>query len=205
MCSSRAIFVPAFKNKFAIWLYNFHMCKHPYVRDYITDGHISLRRVHIGDEIALYEGINESIEELTRWGFYRLGFTQEDAAEDVVSRIRNWTEGKSFTYLIEQLSGLVFIGNCKIEEFEPERKHAALGWWVRTSMTNKGIATAAGRLVARAAFEDLHLNSLSIYTRAENIASRRVAQKIGAVLVQTKPEEDGSYCAVYELKSDYLI
>jgi ribosomal-protein-serine acetyltransferase len=186
-------------------MYNLYMCKHLYVRDSITDGHISLRRYTIGDEFALYEGINESIQELTRWGFYHVGFTQEEAAEDVVSRIRNWTERKSFTYLIEQLSGSVFLGNCKIEEFEPERNHAALGWWVRTSMTNKGIATAAGRLVARAAFEDLHLNSLSIYTRAENMASRRVAEKIGAVLVHIQPEEDGRYCAVYELKPEYLI
>jgi RimJ/RimL family protein N-acetyltransferase len=186
-------------------MYNFYMCKHPYVRDYITDGHISLRRYQIGDESALFKGINESIKELTQWGFYHAGFTQEDAVEDVVSRIRNWTEGESFTYLIEQLPGRVFIGNCKIEEFEPEMNHAALGWWVRTSMTNQGIATAASRLVARAAFEDLQLNSLSVYTRAENIASRRVAEKIGAVLLQIKPEEDGSYCAVYELKPEYLI
>ena len=186
-------------------MYNFHMCKSPYLRDSITDGHISLRRYHIGDEFALYEGINESIKELTRWGFYHVGFTFEDAIEDVVSRITNWTEGKSFTYLIEQLSGSVFIGNCRIEEFEPERNHAALGWWVRTSMTNKGIATAASHLVAQAAFEDLHLNSLSIYTKVENIASRRVAEKIGAVQVQFKPEDDGSHCAVYELKPEYLI
>ncbi len=57
------------------------MCKSPYLRDYITDGHISLRRYHIGDEFALYEGINESIAELTRWGFYHVGFTLADAVE----------------------------------------------------------------------------------------------------------------------------
>lgn len=174
------------------------------MRDYVTDGHISLRKYRIGDEFALYEGVSESIEQLTRWGFYHVGFTIEDAAKDIVSRITDWTEGKAYTFLIEELPGSVFVGNCRVEEFEPERNHAGLGWWVRTSRTSKGIATAAGRLVAQAAFKDLHLGSLGVYASVDNFASRRVAEKIGAVLVRIKPEDDGSYCAVYELKPEYL-
>lgn len=181
------------------------MDKAPCMRDQLTDGHISLRCYRIGDAFALYQAIHESIEELTRWGFYHPGFTCEDAADDVISRIANWNAGKSFTYLIEEPSGAVFLGNCNIAEFEPENNHAALGWWIRTSMTNKGMATAAGRLVAKAAFEDLHLSSLNIYARVENVASRRVAEKLGAVLVRIKPEEDGRDCAVYELKPESLV
>jgi len=174
------------------------------MKDYVTDGRISLRKYRIGDEFALYEGISESIEELTRWGFYHVGFTVEDAAEDVASRVKSWTEGKSYTFLIEELPGAVFVGNCMVNELEPERNRAALGWWVRTSKTGKGIATAAGRLAAQAAFKDLHLGSLTVYTNADNSASRRVAEKVGAVLVRIKPEADGRYCAVYELKPENL-
>lgn len=128
----------------------------------------------------------------------------EEAVNDVASRIITWNEGTAYTFLIEELPGPVFVGNCRIEEIEPDKNHASLGWWVRTSKTGKGIATAAGRLAAQAAFEDLHFSSLSIYTNADNIASRRVAEKIGAFLVQIKPEADGSYCSVYELKPEYL-
>ena len=53
-------------------------------------------------------------------------------------------------------------------------------------------------------WKSLQLRSLSIYTNADNTASRRVAEKIGAVLAQIKPEDDGRYCAVYELKPEYL-
>ena len=148
--------------------------------------------------------ISESIKELTQWGFYHAGFNIEDAKADVVSRIADWAEGSSYTFLIEALPGPLFVGNCGISEFEPERNRAALGWWVRTSKTGRGIATAAGRLVARAAFEDLNLASLLIYTNANNRASRRVAEKIGAVLMKIKPEEDGRFCAVYELKPEDL-
>lgn len=174
------------------------------MREHLAKGRISLRKYRIGDEFGLYEGVSESIEELTRWGFYQIGFSAEDAAKDVVSRIANWGAGKAYTFLIEELPGPVFVGNCRVEEIELERNHACLGWWVRTSKTSQGIATAAGRLVAQAAFKDLQLNSLGIYARFDNIASRRVAEKIGAVLVRIKPEDDGSYCAVYELKPEYL-
>jgi ribosomal-protein-serine acetyltransferase len=143
--------------------------------------------------------------ELTRWGFYHVGFTMEDAVNDVVSRITTWNEGEAYTFLIEELPGPVFLGNCRIEELELEKNHASLGWWVRTSKTGHGIATAAARHVAQAAFDNLPLRSLAIYTNADNIASRRVAEKIGAVLVQIKPEDDGRYCAVYELKPEYLL
>ncbi len=166
----------------------------------MTDGYISVRKYRMSDAIALHESVNESIAELTRWGFYHPGFTMEDAEKDVITRISDWAEGKAFTYLIEARLGEVFVANCRIEEFEPEINQAALGWWVRTSMTGKGIATAAARLVAQAAFEDLHLCSLNIYTNVDNGPSRRVAEKIGAVLVRIKPEDDGSFCAVYELK-----
>ena len=170
------------------------------MRDFITDGRISLRKYRPGDEFALYEGVRESIQEVTRWGFYHPGFTLENAEKDVLDRVDSWNEGKGYTFLIEELPGPIFVGNCSINELELERHHAALGWWVRTSKTGKGIATTAARLVAQAAFEDLSLNSLSIYTNAKNIASRRVAEKIGAVLVKIKPEGNGIFSARYELK-----
>ena len=44
------------------------------MRDYITDGHISLRKYRIGDEFALYEAISESIVELNSSGFLSRGF-----------------------------------------------------------------------------------------------------------------------------------
>ena len=44
------------------------------------------------------------------------------------------------------------------------------------------LVAGAVRLVAQLAFEDLGLIRLEISTRADNAASRRVAEKLGAVL-----------------------
>ena len=93
----------------------------------------------------------------------------------------------------------MFTGNCVVNEFEPERKHAGMGCWVRSSRAGRGIATAAVRILAKAAFEDLELCSLGIYTNRENLAARRVAEKAGAVLDGVVLQDDGGYCAVYTL------
>ena len=56
-----------------------------------------------------------------------------------------------------------------------------LGYWVRTSATRNGIASKAARLVAQFGFEELGLHRIEIIAAIPNIASQRVAEKIGAV------------------------
>ena len=166
----------------------------------MSDGHIDLRNYRPEDATAQYEAVMESIEELRRWnGSYRNGYTFDDSLDDVAWRIRRWNAGEFFSFVIEDARSHVFLGNCRIEEYEPEHHCASLGWWVRTTMTRRGIATAAARLVAQAGFEDLRLASLAVYANFDNTASRRVAEKIGAELVQIKREDDGTRCAVYRL------
>jgi len=160
------------------------------MRETLAQGTIRLRRYRPGDGPSLYQAVHESILELTQWGFYRVDYTPQQAAADVRSNIRQWDKGQAFAYVIEEAPEGTpqgspeesFVGQCRVEEIAYEHRNAALGWWVRTSHTGRGIATAAARLVAQAAFEDLNLIRLTVYTNARNVASRRVAAKIGGVL-----------------------
>jgi ribosomal-protein-serine acetyltransferase len=80
---------------------------------------------------------------------------------------------------------------------------ANVGYWVRTRQTGQGIATAAVRLIARFGFEDLGLRRLELFIAVDNVASRRLAEKVGAtfegVLAAGWPLDHGqlqtaSYC-----------
>ena len=55
---------------------------------------------------------------------------------------------------------------------------ANLGYWVRTSRTRQGTATAASRLLARFGFEKLQLKRIDVATSVENIPSARVIEKL---------------------------
>ncbi len=60
-------------------------------------------------------------------------------------------------------------------------KVANLGYWVRTSQTQQGIATIATRLLARFGLKELKLNRIEIIAATDNDASQRVAEKAGAI------------------------
>jgi RimJ/RimL family protein N-acetyltransferase len=57
-----------------------------------------------------------------------------------------------------------------------------MGYWVRASRERRGIGSAAARLASRFAFTELGLARIEIVALPDNVASRRVAEKIGARL-----------------------
>ncbi len=72
------------------------------------------------------------------------------------------------------------LGCVGINPFNHVNVFADLGYWVRASRTGSGIASTAARLAAQFAFHELRLARIEIVARVDNLASRRVAEKIGA-------------------------
>ena len=69
---------------------------------------------------------------------------------------------------------------CGLNRIDHENRRANLGYWIRTSRTGSGIATAVTRLLARWAFQELKLNRIEIVVATGNQSSQRVAEKAGA-------------------------
>ena len=65
------------------------------------------------------------------------------------------------------------------ESAEPVGKWIG-GYWVRQRYQGRGIATAAVQLLIQFAFKELKLTRMELVIRPENVASCRVAEKIGA-------------------------
>jgi ribosomal-protein-serine acetyltransferase len=68
-----------------------------------------------------------------------------------------------------------------LNQLRPEHRLANLGYWVRTSATGRGVATAAVRQLARFAFRETDLIRLELVVAADNAASHRVAEKADAL------------------------
>lgn len=56
-----------------------------------------------------------------------------------------------------------------------------LGYWVRSDCCRQGVATQAAQLLWQFGIETVGLNRLEIVVAVGNVASRRVAEKVGAV------------------------
>jgi RimJ/RimL family protein N-acetyltransferase len=54
-----------------------------------------------------------------------------------------------------------------------------VGYWVAAPARGRGVCTRALRLLSRWALEELHLQRMELITDPENVASQRVAEKVG--------------------------
>jgi RimJ/RimL family protein N-acetyltransferase len=74
-----------------------------------------------------------------------------------------------------------FIGCCGVNNINWRDKYGNLGYWIRSSQSGQGIATAATLRLAQFAFKQLSLNRVEIVVATKNVASIRVAERTGAL------------------------
>jgi len=152
------------------------------MREALTEGTIRVRAYRSQDREALYAAVCESIPQVSKYETWcHPGYRIEEAAGYVNYWVEMWEKGQAFYYAVVDPATGEFLGSCGLAGLNAEHKHAGLGYWVRTSRTGQGIATTAARQVARLGFEDLGLIRIELEIAVDNTASRRVAEKIGAV------------------------
>ena len=133
------------------------------------------------DAAQLFEAATESIDTVYRWlPWCRPGYTLDEARAWVAEQTAAFEEGKEYEFVIVSPSGR-FAGGCGIDLLDRTNRRANLGYWVRSSETGRGAATAAARLAAGWAFENTDLIRIEILAAAGNVQSQRVAEKAGAI------------------------
>jgi ribosomal-protein-serine acetyltransferase len=142
---------------------------------------VLLRPLLLTDVEDLYFAVRESIPELSPWmpwctEAYSITESKkyiEEHAEGVKSRT-------TYEFAITDAKTGMYLGDCGLNNINPTDNSANLGYWVRTSQTRKGIATASASLLAKFGIETLKLNRIEIVVAMGNKASQRVAAKVGA-------------------------
>ena len=148
----------------------------------MTRNTVEIRAYRPGDADALYEAVCESISEVSRYETWcHPGYQREEAARYVNFWIEMREKKQAYYFAIEEPTSGTFLGSCGLSGWNPEHRHAMLGYWIRTSRTGRGIATEAARQVARYGLDNLQLIRMELPIAVSNRASRRVAEKIGAV------------------------
>jgi RimJ/RimL family protein N-acetyltransferase len=103
-----------------------------------------------------------------------------ESLEWIVDCRKQWDQGREYSFAIVDLLTGRFLGGVGLNQISHTYRMANLGYWVRSSSTGRGVATAATRLIAQFGFAVLHLQRLEILIEVGNIASQRVAEKAGA-------------------------
>ncbi len=151
-------------------------------KDELTDGKIIVRTYREDDANALYEAARESISEVSVWlPWCHENYSIEESREFVSSRARAAKSDEWYSFATFEKDSGRFLGGVGLNFFNRVHQIANLGYWVRTSAIGRGVATRATRLVARFGFAQLGLHRIEILAAVDNIASQRVAEKVGAV------------------------
>ena len=130
---------------------------------------------------ALFEAVQESRTELLRFvSWYYPEYSIEDARRWLQSRERERFEGRSYDFAITDARNGDLIGGCGIDRIQTRNRLGDLYYWVRTSQTNKGAATAAATAIATFGLAILNLIRLEIVVAETNLVAQLVAEKIGA-------------------------
>ena len=91
----------------------------------------------------------------------------------------NWQTGTDREFGIFDASSGEALGCVGINQINAANNFGNLGYWVRSGRTGRGVALTAAQLAAEFAFRELQLSRLEIVVRVDNLASRRVAEKLG--------------------------
>ncbi|MHB1033680.1 MAG: GNAT family N-acetyltransferase [Pirellulales bacterium] len=148
----------------------------------LFDGLVRLRPYRAEDADSHFEAAIESVVAASPWlPWCHAGYTREDSVQWIASREEAWRSDSDYSFAILEYTTGAFLGGCAVNRIDRVNLRANLGYWVRTSRTGRGFATAAARLLARFAFDELGLQRIEILAAVGNVASRRVARKLGAV------------------------
>ncbi len=151
------------------------------MRTELSNNVVKIRRYCADDIPSLFEAARESTNEMLAWlSWCHPNYTVEESRSFVLSSETAWNEKTRFAFAVLDVNSGLFLGGVGLNSLNRKDNFANLGYWVRSSQTGRGVATAATLLAAEFGFEDLGLNRIEILTAIGNVASRRVAEKAGA-------------------------
>jgi RimJ/RimL family protein N-acetyltransferase len=147
----------------------------------LIEGPLLIRPFREEDASALYAAVRESISEVSPWlPWCHQDYSIEESREFIGSRELASQGGEWYSFGIFETEGGRLLGGVGINFINRVHQMANLGYWVRTSAAGRGVATAATRMAARFAFEELGLHRIEIVSAVGNVPSQRVAEKAGA-------------------------
>ena len=135
-----------------------------------SDGVVTLRRWCEDDADAVYDACQDP--ELQFW---LQAVPRPYTREDALAFVRGEHELGPHSYAILESGQVVGSIGVGVNAYRSGR----IGYWCAASARGRGIATRALRLLSRHALDELGLLRLELMTDPENVASQRVAEKVG--------------------------
>ena len=155
---------------------------------------VRLRPFEKFDAENFAKAARESVETVGKWmDWCHAEYSPEEARTWIEACRQNADAGMAYEFALVDPITDEFFGGAGVNQINTAHNFANIGYWVRRSQRGRGIATAAARLLIEFAFEDLKLTRAEFVIRPDNLPSRRVAEKVGAILESSARNRIVSY------------
>jgi RimJ/RimL family protein N-acetyltransferase len=139
----------------------------------LREGDVVLRRWREDDAGTLVSLLNDP--EIAHWiPLIPSPYTEDDARSFLRGEVAPSEHPLAITRAGEVVGGISMAVNV-------HQYRGRLGYWVAASARGRGTCTDALRALSRHGLEDLRLQRLELITDPDNLASQRVAEKVGYV------------------------
>jgi len=152
------------------------------MKKFFESDKIIIRKYLKEDISELFFTVSRSIAELKKWmPWCKSNYSVNDAKNWVESREFEWKNGVEYSFVILNRADSRLIGGVGLNRIDEINLTGNLGYWIGSEFVGKGFATESCKLALKFAFEQLSLNRVEIIMAETNNASKRVAEKLGAV------------------------
>lgn len=142
----------------------------------LTDGRLLLRLPEPGDVAAITEACQDELT--ARFVPVPVPYTEEHARSFVEERAQRWqADDGEMTWAITDAADGRLLGMVGLHARDTSMRE--IGFWAAPWARGRGVMTDAARLVCRFGFEVLRLERIEWQAVTGNVASRRVAEKLG--------------------------
>jgi ribosomal-protein-serine acetyltransferase len=142
---------------------------------------IHIRPYRLDDAQAIWTAARESLAQLQLWmPWCHANYSIEESRSWLAVQVPAFHQRTTFEFAITTDDG-TYLGGCGLNQIDALNQRANLGYWVRSSAAGRGVATAATRLTRDWGFANTDLMRIEVLVAVGNVASRRVAEKSGAV------------------------
>jgi ribosomal-protein-alanine N-acetyltransferase len=136
-----------------------------------------LRRITINDAQDIFEyASDKEIDKYVLWDYHKSIDDTNKYIEDV---LKKYSDNLPSGWGIVHKQKNKLIGTCGYLIINENHKFAEIGYVLSRKYWNKGVVTEAVEEVIRHSFEILNMNRIQICSAVNNIASSRVAEKVG--------------------------
>lgn len=147
-----------------------------------------------------WNAIESSMPELRRFMSWAAASDLVRVSEHMRIAEAEWNDWVGWDWVI--FLGDEVAGSIGLNRFDAMWNTANLGYWVRSDLAGRGIATEAARSIVGFGFGTVGLHRLELVAAVHNVASNRIAERLGfrfegvkreAMLVEGKGYDARSY------------